>query len=445
MVNAPWFIRNSDIHRVLGIPLIVDEIASYATKQRARLEQHVNIEGARLLDNGIMTERFDRTRPFNLTQSTNFLMEVFCQNNNGNCENVSITTISGETVNKTGIICSGDLIFEDNFDTLDFSKWQHENTLAGGGNWEFQWYTNNRSNSFVKNGNLHIRPTLTSDIFGEEFLMSGTINILGGSPADECTNPSYWGCERNGTPLTVINPVRSARLRSVKSFSFKYGKVEVRAKLPSGDWLWPAIWLLPKHNTYGSWPCSGEIDIIESRGNLNLFKNGVNIGAEQVSSTLHFGPYPYVNAYKTTHFTKNSPQGLGFDKNFHKYQMEWTSEFIKFSIDDIETGKVNTDRGFWNRGRFGEDYNLDNPWQYGSEMAPFDHEFYLIISLAVGGITYFPDDAESTTGKPWINNSPTAMAEFWRAKNLWLPTWNIHNKNYTNSSLLIDYIRVYAI
>lgn len=63
------------------------------------------------------------------------------------------------------------------------------------------------------------------------------------------------------------NPIRSARLRTVNSFSAKYGRVVIRAKMPKGDWIWPAIWMLPKHAEYGSWPSSGEIDIVESRGN----------------------------------------------------------------------------------------------------------------------------------------------------------------------------------
>lgn len=98
------------------------------------------------------------------------------------------------------------MIFEDNFDYLDFEKWQHENTLAGGGvsiltdlklleiciktytrlaqNWEFQWYGNNRSNSYCHNGNVVLKPTLTSDKTGEQFMSSGVLNIHGGSPAD---------------------------------------------------------------------------------------------------------------------------------------------------------------------------------------------------------------------------------------------------------------------
>ena len=76
------------------------------------------------------------------------------------------------------------MIFEDNFDFFDLRKWGHENTLAGGGNWEFQWYGNNRSNSYTNNGILHLAPTLLADTHGEDFLANGVLNINGGSPAD---------------------------------------------------------------------------------------------------------------------------------------------------------------------------------------------------------------------------------------------------------------------
>jgi hypothetical protein len=112
-------------------------------------------------------------------------------------------------------------------------------------------YSNTRDNSYVRGGILYIRPTLTNDRFGDNFVETGTLSLLGGSPADECTNPSFYGCERAGGGGNVINPVMSARLRTVHSFTFRYGKVEVRAKLPAGDWLWPAIWMLPRYNSYG--------------------------------------------------------------------------------------------------------------------------------------------------------------------------------------------------
>lgn len=105
----------------------------------------------------------------------------------------SITTASGAASKSS--FRSGDLIFEDTFDDFNFENWQHENTLSGGGNWEFQWYNNNRSNSYTENGNLHIVPTLVADEFGESFLTSGVLNIDGGSPADQCTNPQVSSCQ----------------------------------------------------------------------------------------------------------------------------------------------------------------------------------------------------------------------------------------------------------
>ena len=56
---------------------------------------------------------------------------------------------------------------------------------------------------------------------------------------NRCTNPQWWGCERTGSPTNILNPIKSARIRTVNSFSFRYGRVEVRAKMPAGDWLWP--------------------------------------------------------------------------------------------------------------------------------------------------------------------------------------------------------------
>lgn len=100
-------------------------------------------------------------------------------------------------------------------------------------------YHNSRTNSYVKDGVLIIKPTLTNDLYGDNFVETGTLSLLGGSPADECTNPAYYGCERSGAGGNIINPVMSARLRTVNSFWFKYGRVSVRAKLPAGDWLWP--------------------------------------------------------------------------------------------------------------------------------------------------------------------------------------------------------------
>ena len=74
---------------------------------------------------------------------------------------------------------------------------------------------------------------------------SGSYSIVltsfkpGNQPGDVCTGNAFFGCKRQGTATNIINPVQSARLRSSRGFSFKYGKVELEAKMPTGDWLWP--------------------------------------------------------------------------------------------------------------------------------------------------------------------------------------------------------------
>jgi hypothetical protein len=174
--------------------------------------------------------------------------------------------------------------------------------------------TPSSTNSFVRNGNLYITPTLTSDLIGIEALYngytynltdctynqtlpssspssssssSGTGNSTNTEKVDEADAEAYYracGAVSNSSTGAVISPIQSARLSTRKSVSIRYGKVEVRAKLPSGwasfrfyfywisfcccccccwrwcrDWLWPAIWMLPVQNTYGPWPMSGEL------------------------------------------------------------------------------------------------------------------------------------------------------------------------------------------
>lgn len=306
-------------------------------------------------------------------------------------------------------------------------------------NWEFQWYTNNRRNSFVQNGELHLRPTLTADEYGEQFLFSGTVNLWEQPEENRCTNDVDNGCIRTGSPDNIINPIKSARLHTIDSFRFKYGRVEIRAKNPTGDWLWPALWMMPRDFVYGGWPRSGEIDIMEARGNLGLVENGVNIGTQQVGTTLHFGPSPEQNGWPTSHFLRNWWDG--FSNNFHTYTMEWTPEKLSFVIDGIDHGTIWADSGFWNRGGF----QGQNPWEGRPPIAPFDQEFYLIMNLAVGGVMYFPDSAQNPGGKPWHNQSPRASTDFWYGRNQWYPTWHLDRNAGRDASLIVDYVRVWAL
>jgi len=84
----------------------------------------------------------------------------------------------------------------------------------------------------------------------------------------------------------------SARVRTAERFSFKYGRTRIRARMPAGDWLWPAMWLLPENWVYGGWPRSGEIDIVEIVGNEDFRWPADNspAGYQHMGTTLHWGP-----------------------------------------------------------------------------------------------------------------------------------------------------------
>ncbi|CEI90635.1 hypothetical protein RMCBS344292_04953 [Rhizopus microsporus] len=350
------------------------------------------------------------------------------------------------TTQKNEIESDSCVIFEDHFDTLNFKNWQVARDYSQwrtitynipGGNWEFQYYTNNRSNSFVEDGILYIKPTLTSDFLGEDALKEGgRIALYSGSPSEDCTDNSNFGCERiSGAPAggVYINPIQSARLRTINSMSLRYGKVEVRARLPVGDWLWPAVWMLPKYSAYGSWPASGEIDIMESRGNVRYPYGNIST----VLSTLHWGPNPYLNKYSLTQAEVHSTNGT-FADNFHTFGLEWTKEGLRTYVDKQTVLEVDFDKTAWERGMFDEKTTM-NPWKGGDISAPFDQEFYLqIINLAVGGVNGFWPDHPS---KPWNNNDPHAPNKFYDSRQKWLPTWGKGNKR----ALAVDWVKVWSM
>lgn len=94
--------------------------------------------------------------------------------------------------------------------------------------------------------------------------------------------------------------------------------------MPVGDWLLPGISLFPKNDAYGSWPASGEIDLVQSRGNSNLNnRNKSNIGVERIESALRFGPYAELDTAIV--FERAAKEkGKGFNDAFHRYQMVGT-------------------------------------------------------------------------------------------------------------------------
>lgn len=159
---------------------------------------------------------------------------------------------------------------------------------------------------------------------------------------------------------------------------------------------------MPKHNVYGEWPRSGEIDLVEMRGNRRLFYDNTQVGTDQIGSALHFGPRYDINGFETASYTKR--QNPGFDVDYHVYSLYWTQEKLEFLVDGQVIGTVNAENGFWKRAYFDEwAQGMSNPWSGGTIMAPFDQEFYVIMNVAVGGTNgYFADYLKNEPyDKPW--------------------------------------------
>ena len=228
----------------------------------------------------------------------------------------------------------------------------------------------------------------------------------------------------NVTNGTIVNPVKSGRINTKAGATIKYGRVEVTATLPAGDWLWPGIWMLPVKAKYGPWPQSGEIDIAESRGNNYTYAQG---GNNIVSSALHWGPNPANDAWWRTNVKRNALHTT-FAKATHTFGLEWSEKYLFTYIDTrlLQVLYTKFDSPLWERGNFplsdSNGSSLVDPWtQTGNFATPFDEDFYLILNVAVGGTNGWFEDGKS--GKPWVDASPAARKEFWDARNDWLPTW----------------------
>ncbi|OUR90834.1 glucan endo-1,3-beta-D-glucosidase [Flavobacteriales bacterium 34_180_T64] len=199
------------------------------------------------------------------------------------------------------------LIWSDEFDTNgapDNSNWTYDLGAGGWGNDELQTYTNNAENVTVEDGFLKIT------------------------------------AKENGGEYT------SARLKSEDIFEFTYGRVEVRAKLPASIGTWPAIWLLGEDYQTNSWPGCGEIDIMEQTGQ----------DKNRVLSTVHHpavspGGGDSASVILTTATTQ-----------FHNYTVEWTTNTIRFLVDDTTI------------------HTIEN-----TPDLPFESDFFLILNVAMGG------------------------------------------------------------
>lgn len=150
--------------------------------------------------------------------------------------------------------------------------------------------------------------------------------------------------------------ISSARLKTKEQFSFLYGKIDIVAKVPKGKGTWPALWMMPKDPIYGTWPKSGEIDIMEHCGN-NLNELFLCIHTEAYNHTRE------EQYYKTVHIDD-------LTDTFYKYSLLWTEDSITYYLND----KVVAD---YVKGKDGKD-DTNKGW-------PFNHPYYLIMNLAIGG------------------------------------------------------------
>ncbi|CAD6448760.1 84755455-ab05-4b84-aba7-01394a00b53e [Sclerotinia trifoliorum] len=326
------------------------------------------------------------------------------------------------------------LMFEDDFHNIDPRIWSYEIQRGGFGTGSFEWTTNDPQNAYTDAEGLHIVPTLTvnsTNITPAQILNGYTLNLTTDNRADGvCTSDDAGtSCSMysNITAGTIINPVRSARLSTKGKKTIKYGKIEVVAKMPKGDWLWPAIWMMPEDSVYGPWPASGEIDLAESKGNDGATYDG---GRDSIISALHWGPIPQVDAFWKTD-GKHNIRRTDYTESYYTYGLEWSEDYIFTYINSrlLQVFYLSFSKGYnsmWNRGEFGKtivnNSALHDPWsQTGNPATPFDQAFYLILNVAVGGTNgYFPDKVGN---KPWGDASLTAPAEFWNASSQWGPTW----------------------
>lgn len=200
------------------------------------------------------------------------------------------------------------LVWNDEFNgpSIDATKWGWEVNGDGGGNNELQFYTAERNNSYIEDGKLVIRAV-----------------------KEDWSNKHYT----------------SARMRTKNKGDWRYGRFEARMKLPYGQGMWPAFWMLPTDWVYGGWPASGEIDIMEMLGHETTKAYG----------TIHWGDPNHQQSGGNHVLTSGT-----FAGGFHTFVVEWDSVGFKWYIDGIR-------------------YFTTNKGQ------PFDQRFHILLNLAVGG------------------------------------------------------------
>jgi beta-glucanase (GH16 family) len=150
----------------------------------------------------------------------------------------------------------------------------------------------------------------------------------------------------------------SGKVHTRDKYSVLYGRIEMRAKIPTGGGMWPAFWMMPQDAVYGEWAASGEIDIMEAANSTTSIGGTIHYGGSWPNNTSSGGSY--------------SSGGINFADDFHIYAVEWEPDTIRWYVDHVLYHTETSDT--W--------YTDAAP---GNPRAPFDEDFYIILNAAVGG------------------------------------------------------------
>ncbi len=329
-----------------------------------------------------------------INNSSNVNSSDITGSSNSSSNSSSLIT-SSSTSSSSSIVSQWELVWSDEFTgtTIDVDKWSFERNCTGGGNNELQCYTDRVENANVSDGKLRI--------------IARKETFQGQAKGDD--DASY-----DVNDVSVEREYTSARLRTKNKGDWKYGRVEINAKLPQGQGVWPAIWMLPTEWKYGGWPRSGEIDIMEAI-NSNTGSHG-----NKTYGTLHYGDSWPNN--KNTGTSISSTTNI-WDE-FHTYAIEWEDGEIRWYVDS-EHFATQTKDGWFNYYWAGQ----VEGFKVGTGAAPFDQLFHLILNVAVGGqwpgnpndATQFPQQMDvdyvrvyhckldTVTGKGCASNINTAI------------------------------------
>lgn len=272
------------------------------------------------------------------------------------------------------------LVFADEFDgpALDPAKWHTYQDCWGGGNQERECYTRRPDNVIVKDGALN--------------LIAHYETVTGPSLSEDL--------RKDDSPVPpATKPFTSGKVSTKGLFTLTYGRIEVRAKNPTGQGTWPAIWMLPAKDLYGPWPGSGEIDIMEAV-NLGVACGSCMGGVEnQIYGTIHYGSnmHHYGGLFQQKVFML--PKGTEGD--WHTYRVDWNPDEIVWYVDGKDYSHVRLHN--WR-----DTLQKDKP-EPAIRNAPFDRPFYLLLNLAIGGL--WPESHDK--GGVLLDSYPKAMSIDW--------------------------------